>query len=264
MDAYPLTDIFLHSAKHKRSLPSLRRFAITALFSPDISRSRLNQIYDFDHDDINDYRKREHTDLSYTMGILVNYPIKNRWSLESGLMISNYYSSIQPMTVKAIKSETGNYDFTMSSSFGFIKVPSASIQNPGQNDSIQVSKTSSLHLQYLTIPLSINYTIPLSKKVNLNFSSGFAAGIITRGQVEITAPGSTIGSEETQINKIVGLRKCFFSALLGTGIEYNLNSHFALLVSPRLRMAITAINKNTPVKSYPGVITLESGLTFRF
>ena len=240
------------------------RFAIGAFFSPELSSNRMSEVYDFDNDDLDDYRKREKADLSYTVGVSINYKTGKNWAFQAGLLLSNNYTSIEPSTVKAKKDVSGNYSFKIASSLGLVKVPSASIANPVESDSIRLEKSSMQNLQYISLPVIVNYTLLSSRKTETYISAGVSANMITRAETEVTAPGALGGTEEMQVNKIEGLRKGFFSAVIGAGLNYKFTNHLSAIISPKFKFAFTPINKNTPVSSYPGTISIESGLLYRF
>ncbi|MEO6456269.1 MAG: outer membrane beta-barrel protein [Ginsengibacter sp.] len=233
-------------------------FSATIFFSPDLASYHLEDDKDDNQpDDASTFHKKETHDLSSTSGALIDYKLNKRWSLQSGITFSNTNITLHPKTIYAQVDNTGNikYRINASSGYGFV-LPSFSI-NPNVGDSLYVF-TSTHDLQYIGIPLAIKYNT-IKGNFNFNAFAGTSLNFLIKSTIETLVEKGTDNEVEV-LNKLRGLKRIYFSALAGIGMEYGLNRKFALVFSPTIRFALNSINKNAPVKSYPNSFGLSAGI----
>jgi hypothetical protein len=114
----------------------------------------------------------------------------------------------------------------------------------------------------VSVPLTIKYVFSKGK-LSLSPGLGIAANFLNKGKIETEIAGSA-GTEKASIDHIQGLNNSYFSGLVSVGAEYSLNKTFALSFTPTGRIALSAINKDTPVKTYLNSFGLATGLRISF
>ncbi|MEP6683091.1 MAG: hypothetical protein ABJA35_07520 [Parafilimonas sp.] len=222
-------------------------FVISPFFSFDHISGRFIEQYEFDNETKNDYSKRENPDLSFTGGVLAACQLNQKFSLLSGLSLSNSKISISSTAVSALKDATGVYKFKLATSYGLAEISNSGI-TPTEGDSLLISGAS-MQFSYVSFPVLISYKLN-SKKIKLSVHSGLILNKLTSEKVE-TDYHVQSGDEAETINKIEGIRKTFFTLNAGIEAGYTITPHLNISVSPELRYGINSINKQTPIKTYP-------------
>ncbi len=234
------------------------KFFIGALISPDVSGSRLSEQYEYNDEDENDISSREKRNMSYSFGLVGQCQWSDKWSFQSGLVLSTSYISIAPTVVKASADNAGNYKFKLATTYGlgvFTKTGNRNIQN---GDSINLNNTSSLRLQYLSIPINVKYRLS-NAKIGFSALAGIGLNQVTSEKLVIDL-NTMYGGEKEVIHKLEGLRNIFLTVNTGIEASYTLNKQFSASFSPILQYAITPINKNTPIKNYPVTASFSASL----
>jgi hypothetical protein len=262
----PFQNIFIDSSvsknlsRNKRAASTIVKlsekinFSISPFFSFDHISGRFIEQYEFDNADKNDYRQREKADMSFTVGILAAYQLNKKFSLMSGVSLSNSKLSISSTAINALKDATGVYKFKLATSYGLAEISNSGII-PTEGDSLLISDAT-MQFNYVSFPILVNYNIS-NKKVRLSVHSGVALNKLTSEKVEAEYQTQN-GNEVETINKIEGIKRTFFT--LNTGVEatYSINRAIDISISPEIRYGINSINKGTPVKTYP----INYGLAF--
>ncbi len=232
-------EISLHFKKHDVEL--------IPFFSFDHISGRFIEQYEFDNEHKNDYEKREKPDVSFTGGLLASYNIDKRFSLTSGISISDAFVSISSTAVNALQDDNGVYKFKLATSYGLAEISKTGI-TPSAGDSLFVSNAM-LRLNYISFPALVSFNFG-DKKIKWSAHTGVALNKVMSDKVQVEYAVNNNDDNET-IDKIEGVRKTFFT--LNTGIEakYSISHSMDISLSPELRYGINSINKGTPVKTYP-------------
>ena len=231
-------------------------FSVSPFFSFDHITGRLIEQYEFDNADKNDYRRREKADMSFTAGVLAAYQLSEKFSLMSGVSLSNSKLSISSTAVNALKDVTGVYKFKLATSYGLAEISNSGII-PTEGDSLLISDAT-MRFNYISFPVLVNYNLS-NKKIKLSVHSGVALNKLTTEKVEAEYQTQN-GKELETINKIEGIKRTFFTLNSGVEATYSIKPGMDVSISPELRYGINSINKGTPVKTYP----INYGLAFHF
>jgi hypothetical protein len=237
-------------------LPEKHTFSIMPFFSVDHISGRFIEQYEFDNLSVDDYNKREKPDLSYTTGILGSYRLNKRFSLTSGISFSSSMLSITSTAVNALRDAEGKYKFKLATSYGLAEISQSGIQ-PTAGDSLLVSGAT-MQFNYISFPVLLNYDIT-GKRLKLAVHGGFALNNVISEKMEVNYKVQDNEEGET-INKIEGVKSVFFTLNTGAEAKYSLNHKTDVSISPELRFGLNAINKGTPIKTYP----VNYGLSFNF
>lgn len=249
----------------ERPVPIARssRFYAGFFYSPTIPFSRLrDDDHHYGNPDSREFERRESGSYSYSFGFSIGYGLNRKWSLQTGIIFSTLRMHVEPEKIYAERDNGGmvKYPINTSSGKGYI-LPSFR-NNPSIGDSL-FSRNTKHTLQYTTIPLAIQYRLSSRRRLSANLRAGLSANLLSRGKIS-TEVKSGNESELEKTHEIHGLKPVYFNALTGISVNYNLYKNLALTFSPVFNFAIDPINKNLPVKSYPGTIDFQFGLQTKF
>ena len=242
----------------KLSVNKKSRFAVTVFYSRDFVSNRLIMDKVGNHErDRDEIRSTESASSSFTTGVLAEYSLTRNLSLQSGLNISKTTIHIEPKTIYAKPDNFGNLKFRFNCSAGYSFLSLKTGMPPASGDSLRAFESSNT-TQYIGIPLAIKYNAAAGR-FRFNFTAGISANILSNQKIKtVIANGSN--NEKSVINEINGLKPVYFSGLLGLGIDYYISKNIALSFLPNGRFALTSINKDAPIRSYPQSFGLGAGI----
>lgn len=235
------------------------RFSLTGFYSQNIS------FYHFENTEKNnstniDFEKKEDYSSSYSGGVLVEYAINKHWGIQSGLSLSTTNIDLAPETIYAQLDDLGDIRYEIITSSGSAYVLPSFIHNPRVGDSI-FSVATTHTLKYLMIPLALKYNLTKGR-FNMNARAGLAANFLTKANIETNVQaGSHHETESTE--EFQGLRSFYVSGIAGAGIDFNLKKNLAVCFFPTYRFALSSINKDVPVKSFPNSLSFGFGLKMK-
>lgn len=248
--------IAIKTNKSKISKNSL--FSVTLFYSPDFVSSKMdNEHHNFREEERNEIKNKEDIRNTYSAGVLVDYNAGKKISIQSGLSFSSIATHIQPKTIYARSDEHGNinYRFNCSAGYSYVSLPSGT-RPSSEGDSISALSSKNI-LNYIILPLTVKYKVSKGK-FSLSPGLGIALNFLEKGTIE-----AVIGSEKTNINRIEGISKMYLNSAISAAINYDLNKHIALNLTPAARFALTSINKDAPFKTYLNTYGLAAGLTIK-
>ena len=248
--------------KLKKKNKKAHEFSITPYFSPDIAWYRLQDDKpDNNIDDAHELEKSEQHEFSSTFGVTAEYSLNNRWSLQSGLSYSNTNITLEPKELYAVADVDGTIKYRMNTSSGdAYLLPSFNV-HPVAGDSLYSS--SSLHsLKYVGIPVAIVRRFSAGR-FTIKTIAGISANILMHAKVETIVSKGLQKSAET-IDQVRGLKKMYIGGLAGLGLEYRVGLRTSMSLMPSLRFAVSSINKENAVRSYPISFGFNTGLKISF
>ena len=238
--------------------PKPTRFTAGIFYSPNIPFSHLR---DEDHHYGNPYsselEKKESGTYSYSFGLSVGYRLNYKWSLQSGVNLSTINMNIEPEKIYAERDNQGAVKYTINTSSGKGYILPSFSSNPRVGDSL-FTQNIKHSLKYTAIPLAVKYNLT-NGRFSVNLLTGLSANILSTGKIS-TEVKSGNESELDKTHDIHGLKTLYFSGLAGIGFDYNIYRNLSLTFSPTINFATDPINKNVPVRSYPGTVNFQFGL----
>jgi hypothetical protein len=234
-------------------------FAITAFYSPDISFFHYEN-NDQRNSNNTDFKKSETENYSLTLGALIDYKISKQWGLQSGIALSTSNFDLESKTIYAQRDNSGGIQYKLVSPLGDVFVKPSFSSNPNIGDSL-FSKSITHTLQYIGFPLSVKYNLHRGK-FTLNVLGGVSANFLTRGQISTELEYGSDNETETT-DKIYGLKPFYFNGLAGIGLDYHIYKKLSLSFSPTLRFALSSINRDVTINSYPNSVGFLTGLKIK-
>jgi cbb3-type cytochrome oxidase subunit 3 len=265
LQALPVNSKTILPATSAKSLKSkavsASGLSISAFAAPNFSFERLE-----DNDRLagpgrnrRDAHREEQENSSFSSGVLLNYDFGKNWRLQSGVSYTSSTTSIAPKTIYAKTDNNGQTRYELHCSSGYAYIAPKGAAQISAGDSATTSGTVT-KLAYVTIPASIGYRITAGR-ISLTPAIGAGLNILSSGKTT-TSISHGGGSEDASTN-ISGLKPTYLDAQIGLGIEYGVNRNLSIEIRPNARLAITPINKETPVKSYQNFLSLEAGVRIK-
>ncbi|MCW3093720.1 MAG: porin family protein [Ferruginibacter sp.] len=243
-------------------------FGLTAFCAPNISSSRIQEekgANSFgtppppgDHKKIRDGEKPH---SSSTFGVLIEYNRNKHWGLQSGVAVYNKTISIDPKTIYADVDNNGDVKYLYNCSSGYLFLSSKLVTTPAVGDSIKAFESTN-SLQYVFVPLSIKYTYPVNK-LSLFASGGVSANFLTKGEIKTEIENGPVKETSTS-TKINGLKTIYFGGIVSIGASYHISDKIGVSFLPSYNFALTSGTKNAIVKSYPNLLSLAAGISYKF
>ncbi len=239
-----------------------RHLSLTAFLLPEVASNHLADDQPgprgFDRDD---FKRREQYASSISATLMLNYDVNKNWSLQSGLGFMSSTIDIAPKIIFAQHDNTGKVQYRYNCSSGFFYIPPKQGNMPAEGDST-TALASKNTLQYIDVPLEVSYHI-VKGKIKFSPAIGISANMLVNGRVETALSGNADNSKDayTDIN---GLKPAYYNGIISVGAEYQLSKRIGISVAPSTRMALTAINKDSPVKSYPKAFGIAAGVHIMF
>lgn len=182
-------------------------------------------------------------------------------SIQSGITVTSSTTAIDAKTVYAKRDNNGHTRYELHCSSGYAYLSPKSGAQPAPGDSAKTSGTTS-HLTYIGIPAAIKYHLG-SGRLSLYPSLGVGLNILTSSSASTNlSEGAT--AEKTTTSSISGLKPTYLDGQLGLGVDYKFSKKLSVGLRPNARLALTPINKETPVKSYQNFLSVETGVRLKF
>lgn len=240
---------------------NIHALSLTAFVAPNINFDHLEDNGHFAGPGRNrqEAHREEQKNTSFSGGLLLNYELSRSWILHAGVSVTSSSTFISPKTVYAKADNNGHTSYELPYSSGYVYISPKGSQ-PVAGDSARTQRTMS-KLTYVTIPVSASYHLRLARFSFLP-TVGLGVNILMNGKAKTALANPA--SNESFSASISGLKPTYLDGHLGLGVEYSLNRKFSLSFRPNARLALTPINKETPVKSYQSFLSIESGVKINF
>ena len=250
-------------AKRIKVHPSfIPKWSFTPYLSADFTQYHLDDDDNNPLEDKDDIEEREKHEFSFSGGILAKWQYCRKIAFKTGLIYSNIGIGIQPQTLHAEANSNQGiaYKFITSSGYAYVKPVFSS--SPAAGDSISAS-VSQHHLQYVSVPLMMNYILSEGKHFSIQSGAGISANILLSTKVRTEIEDAS-DKEFVIINKLTGLRPVYTSFVADAQMEYSIGNHTSITLLPQFKYALNPITKNNVVKTYPYSFSLGAGISYRF
>jgi hypothetical protein len=243
-------------------LKNLPRLSISLFASPQKAISHLK-----DEDDgmrrgsRDEFRSTEKNSTSYSTGILVDYPLKSNISIGTGVIYSSTVTDISPKIIIARQDDRGNIRYEFNCSAGYTYISGKTGNTPLIGDSARVLQ-SHTRISYVSVPVNIGYNVEAGKFI-IKPTAGLLLSFLSHGNIESTISSSSM-HELNSKDDISGLKPSYVSGSLNVTAIYKISKRIGIIVAPNSQFAITSINRNTGVKTYPVYLGVSGGLHVSF
>jgi len=206
-------------------------------------------------------KNAENHENAASFGVLVEVPVSKKWSVQTGVTYLKKSITIEPKKIFAKLENDGKVKYRFECSSGYTYVSSKSNTTPAVGDSVSaVSSTNKLH--YISVPLAVSYTFSAGK-FDIKPTAGGGINFLAKQKIDTEVLQGNSKTSQT-IKNIHGLKSVYYNALAAIAVDYNINRKIALNITPTANFALTSINKDAVVKSYPNSIGVAAGIKIKF
>jgi hypothetical protein len=209
-------------------------------------------------DDRDKIKREENKTTSFSAGILVDYSLSKKITMQSGIGFTSKSTEAMPKKVFAEQNANGEVKYKNNCSLGatYINPKTGVVTNVGDSAILGNTKNT---VQYLSFPLNMLYHFKVGK-FQISPMVGVAANILVKQK----ATTSIEGAEKQNLYMIEGVNKNYFNANIGVGIDYTIGKNISLTAMPNARIGLNPLNKNSNVKFYSNTVGLMVGVKYYF
>ncbi len=259
-DAHP-TVSNTQSSKNKKQQNNNSKFTLTAFAAPDYSAYRLENDERSNYDNKTGIQKRERSDISSAVGILLGYKIGNKITLQAGITYSSSKISISPTKIYAEKENAGTIKYRYNTSFGYGYLLPSFSNSPAVGDSLFANGANHT-LHYISIPIIVKYKMG-NKKITFHPGAGVMFNFLAKATLT-TDVEDRFNREKEYITKLESIKKVGASLIITPEVQYQLSKKWSISAMPYFKYSLGAINKGNIVKTYPYTIGLGIGAVYKF
>lgn len=212
------------------------------------------------------YNDTEDALMAYAGGVNIDYTVKGRWSVQSGIYFSRigqtnndaleFSLNNKQFTLIAIHTSTGDFNLDLSNVPPAIRSIQAPKDTVGNTDISPVSVIQKIDL--FEIPFLLNYKL-LDKKVALNFTGGLSPAYLVKNSTSLEYEGKNYDiGEASNLNNMV------VNSSIGMGVAYSFTKQLSLSFQPTFKYALSPINSNTAFNYHPYSFSLFTGISYKF
>ncbi len=246
------------------------RWTLQGQFSPNYSYRNLKQLDNnstkgktANTSSKNYFDDNEKGLIAYSGGLNINYQVKNKWSLQSGI----YYSKIgqynnnvivykDPNDPKGsfIQTSAGNIKYNTAYSNGGLR-PVDVDYDSDTTYNIQNSKLTQ-KFEFIEIPLIVKYKV-IDTKIDFHILCGLSTGILINNKTYLKKE-----NEKDIIYATPNINSLIYNGWLGIGIEYPILKKITLNIDPNFKYSLKPFNNSDTFKYFPYSISLFTGISY--
>lgn len=243
----------------KQGGPNLPRFSLTPVAALQFGSNRIKENNTHSNSAYvkADIVRTESQPSSLAGGILADLRISRNMTLQSGLVFTSRTIHIDPKNVIAEKNPDGKvrYRFDCSAGTYFIK-KAQGYSRPGDT---AMTKFSTNDLNYLNIPLGLTYHFGGSSW-HIFLMGGTGLNLLTKQYLETGLKSGYYDEEDT---KVSNLKSSYLNGSIGAGIIWSPFRKVSFSLNPQYQFAITPMNENMPIKAFPRIFNIQTGIQIR-
>ena len=261
-------------------------WSVGAYFNPAYSVNHSSNSADYSR---NTYVNNEKAYMNVGGGLLVDYHLDKRWSIQSGLLMSNFsqtasnHSRFQsdevkmmsspialfgmdrsvsientPLVLQTYNSTEGPASYFLNSSVGVVQLSETA--RLAENNWANVLPVNGMeqNFTYLEVPLYFKYQL-IDKIFGIDVSGGFSTNILVGNKVYM---GS--GAGKTNAGKTQDMKEFSYSTGIGLGMNYKFMDNLSAQIQPVFKYYLHSLSKNPEVNFKPYSFGFQAGVSYRF
>jgi hypothetical protein len=185
---------------------------------------------------------RTHPENTVTAGIIAEYNVTKKLSVESGLVLNQ------------IKQQ---HEIINSAYSNQIITPSGKVNVNELYNSNGINPILKQELNYVSIPVLAHYKI-IDKKFKMGVSGGINANLLTGNEAAINDNRVTIHTETTDIREVT------LSGELGLELGYEIGKRITFTIEPHIKQYLNSLSSNSAVNFKPFQAGLITGVSYSF
>lgn len=198
------------------------------------------------------FNNRDQGNITYAAGAIFSYKLFPKIRITPGFSYLNYSYNF--------KTQAGNIQYDQTYSWLYTSAGILNFKAFLADSALQSALLNSrIGFTYLSIPVSAEYDLTSSVFMKIGVDMSFLIG----KNLQLQAVDYT-GNFDFQMENIQHLRHYNLNMIVGLGLRQGLNKNMSIIVNPSLRISLTALNTQSPVKAYPYTLGLNAGLRYYF
>lgn len=208
----------------------------------------------------------ENVQPSYTIGFNISFSMKGRWSIITGIQYLNQKNEVVNFRIQSNTADVGETIYITETKFGQIQLNDyekfqeknlyVNSYTLSTNSNIfSYNSTLVQHFDFLEIPLLLSYDLN-HKKYAFSFIGGINSGFLIGNKTFIKNQASENIGITTNINPFV------IKSVIGFSLEYPLNEHFYLTMTPTHKYQLNRIN--TGIFDYYHMHFFDIGIAIKY
>lgn len=265
-----INDAFLRPSKRNKKLIN-GRFAATVYASPELAFNRMEDDKEDNNrgpqgssrppDNRHNIKQEEQRTKSFSSGVLVDYAVNYKWRIQSGISLISKSSETEPKKVFAERDNDGNIKYKYNCAFGSSFISPKTGTAPAVGDSATANFTSN-NIKYIGLPINFSYLLKKGK-FQISPTAGISFNFLVKQGTNTNITDAS-GSQKENGKIINGLKSNYINANFGMDISYWFSKKLALNLVPSTLVALSSVNQNSTVKSYPNSFGIRAGLKVNF
>ncbi len=232
----------------------LRRWQVNTNFAPSYTRSASDR--DIWLIDLAEYNGSYQKSNNY--GVNLAYKINPKWSIRSGVEITNMRQSAKDVIVapqSIFSTDANGSQINKFESMEIVNANDAYLADIFQNE-LKVASVEQ-HIQYLSVPMEFGLSLYDSKTLSINTFLGTTTHFLRRNSI-------TLETQDQKYNygQANNLRELVFGTQAGIQTQFKLNPNFSFIVEPKFLYYFNTFKDDSQVRPY--TINLNVGLQYNF
>ena len=210
--------------------------------------------------------------LMYQYGLLVSYHAQKQVEIQSGIAQLSFYQKTKGVQLEGVyttPNSEGVLDlkdqFYTSYSDNELQYSLENVEQQFPNaflgDTIRVPVDVEQTISYISIPLAVKYNLT-SKRLGVYLKGGININLLSNNDLDVSSPHISFQKHQHLSSK--NLENIYWSYQLEAGLQYQLNKHVQLELTPYFTSSLSPLTKNLPVIAYPTTAGLKLGANIRF
>ena len=256
---------------------SPNEWGVGAYFNPAYSINQSSNNLDYSRSYITSNR----ANMNMGGGLLVDYHIDKRWSVQSGLMVNNLsqatisqneyptngellssqivllssgWTENNPVTIETYSNIEINNSFFLNAPAGVVQLAEASSIQDGFRTELYSTAGIEQNFTYLEVPLYFKYQL-IDKTFGFDVSGGVSANILV---------GNRVFMDNSNIGKTQDMKEFNYSTGVGVGVSYKFWDNLSAQVQPVFKYYPNSLNRNPEVDFRPYSFGIQAGVRYRF
>lgn len=190
-------------------------------------------------------------DITTTYGAKASYVLNDRLKVKSGVGVINITQNTYNVPLLVNNNFSRHYNLKTSVSNANIHL--VTDPNSVANQTNTLKQDLSQEMQFIEVPLEVEYKIAGSKKVEVNATTGVSSLILNKNAIYLK-------NNDIEFGEATNLNELSFSANAGVKLQYNITENVSANIEPQFKYYINTVTDNKDIKPY--TVGVNAGLSY--
>lgn len=209
------------------------------------------------------YDEKEQGAYSYASGLSVEYKTKNRWSLQSGVYMTNL-GQVTDNISRDLLTDIQQHNYIITTSAGSIAVNEhfSGWEVSTTQTVNEIPETVELlqNFEYVEIPMNVKFNVlDDNSKFSVNIVGGISTNVLLKNRAFLQYE-----DQKYEIGETNNINKFIYNSNLGLGVAYKFTKKISMNIEPNFKYSLVPLNKNYPIYYRPYYFTVFTGISYKF